>query len=103
MCPCMRATLTPHVCTLYDSNTQTLTRLVGGLGLVLVLVLVLVIVLGLGLEVAPDQLHRTQPIGVLFFWKAYFSIKQPYVCTYTCVRVCEYMHICMDIDMYDRV
>jgi hypothetical protein len=40
---------------------------------------------------------------VLFFWKAYFSIKQPYVCTYTCVRVCEYMHICMDIDMYDRV
>ena len=66
MYPCMRATLTPHVC-------QTLAHLVGGrvLGGVLGLVLVL------GLEVAPDQLHRTQPIGVLFFWKAYFSIKQP--------------------------
>ena len=86
----MRATLTPHVC-------QTLAHLVGGRVLVLGLGLVL------GLEVAPDQLHRTQPIGVLFFWKAYFSIKQPYVCTYTCVRVCEYMHICMDMDMYDRV
>ena len=71
----MRATLTPHVCTLYDFTTQTLTHLVGGLVLVLVLILVLILVLGL--EVAPDQLHRTQPIGVLFFWKAYFSIKQP--------------------------
>jgi hypothetical protein len=67
MYPCMRATLTPRVCTLYDFSTQTLTHLVGGLVLVLVL----------GLAVAPDQLHRTQPIGVLFFWKAYFSIKQP--------------------------
>jgi hypothetical protein len=51
MYPCMRATLTPHVCMLYDFSTQTLTHF--GNGLVLVLVL----------EVAVGPLHRTQPIG----------------------------------------